>query len=236
MADPLLDDVRELLDKEKGDERILKQICRACENGEVISNYERNYVRKLAEKHLGRMPGIGKPKTSEEPVIPDVIVPGPAPGARNAETVISRPPPASKPAAKNTKVMVGIALAALAIIISVAISLNGAADMPPDAPPGNTPVVPPSATALSLQTDLSSYQKGDLISISGKSPVSGFVNLSITNPGNQLAWSEQVTVKADGRYSTLAIAGGSGWEGPGTFTITAKNGSGSASSSFSFTG
>ena len=34
----------------------LKQIRRACEHNEVISNYERNYVRKLAEKHLGKKP------------------------------------------------------------------------------------------------------------------------------------------------------------------------------------
>ena len=38
MTDPLIDDVKALLDKEKGDERILKQIYRACENNEVISN------------------------------------------------------------------------------------------------------------------------------------------------------------------------------------------------------
>ena len=45
MSDPFFDDVKELLDKGKGDERILKQIFRACENNEVISNYERNYVK-----------------------------------------------------------------------------------------------------------------------------------------------------------------------------------------------
>lgn len=54
MADSLLDDVKALLDKDFGDDRILKQICRACEHNEIISNYERNYVKQLAEKHLGR--------------------------------------------------------------------------------------------------------------------------------------------------------------------------------------
>ncbi len=58
MNDSLLDDVKALLDKDFGDDRILKQICTACENDEVISNYERNYVRKLAEKHLGRRPEV----------------------------------------------------------------------------------------------------------------------------------------------------------------------------------
>ena len=52
--DSLLDDVKALLEKDFGDDRILKQIRRACENNEIISNFERNYVKKLAEKHLGR--------------------------------------------------------------------------------------------------------------------------------------------------------------------------------------
>ena len=36
--------------------RILKQIARACKNNELISNYERNYVQKLAEQYLGKKP------------------------------------------------------------------------------------------------------------------------------------------------------------------------------------
>ena len=55
MADLLADDVKELLEKKMGDERILKQILRACEHDEVISNYERNYVKRLVEKHLLRV-------------------------------------------------------------------------------------------------------------------------------------------------------------------------------------
>ena len=46
MTDMLLDDVNSLLDGDFGDDRILKQIARACKNNEVISNYERNYVKK----------------------------------------------------------------------------------------------------------------------------------------------------------------------------------------------
>ena len=54
MDDSLFDDVNSLLDGDFGDDRILKQIHRACKNNEVISNYERNYVQKLAEQHLGK--------------------------------------------------------------------------------------------------------------------------------------------------------------------------------------
>ena len=77
MTDSLLDDVNALLDKDFGDDIILKQICRACENDEVISNYERNYVRKLAEKHLGRRPEVVPTQipVEEKPIIPDVVIP-----------------------------------------------------------------------------------------------------------------------------------------------------------------
>ncbi|AFS83466.1 hypothetical protein [Candidatus Nitrosopumilus sediminis] len=76
MTDPLLDDVKALLDKDFGDDRILKQICRACENNEVISNYERNYVRKLAEKHLGKKPEFTQtPHVEEKQQVPDVVLP-----------------------------------------------------------------------------------------------------------------------------------------------------------------
>ena len=40
MTDSLLDDVTSLLEGDFGDDRILKQIARACKNNEVISNYE----------------------------------------------------------------------------------------------------------------------------------------------------------------------------------------------------
>ena len=75
MTDPLLDDVKALLDKDFGDDRILKHICRDCERNEVISNYERNYVRKLAEKHLGKKPEFTPTPAEEKPVIPDVVIP-----------------------------------------------------------------------------------------------------------------------------------------------------------------
>ena len=52
MTDSLLNDVTSLLEGDFGDDRILKQIARACKNNEVISNYERNYVQKLAEQYV----------------------------------------------------------------------------------------------------------------------------------------------------------------------------------------
>jgi len=227
MNDPLLDDVRSLLDKDFGDDRILKQICRACENNEVISNYERNYVRKLAEKHLGKKPEITT--STEEKVVPDVVMPQ-IPPIQKTQT-LQRKPAKITSRAKNTKIMVGISAVVLVIIIAVGVSFSGMSDniSKIDSPNNSVPV------SLSIQTDLSSYSKKDLISISGISDTSGSVNLSIVNQNNKVVWAEQVSLKNNGRYSTLAIAGGSGWESSGTYTIKVDNGVETKSSTFSFT-
>jgi hypothetical protein len=232
MNDSLLDDVKALLDKDFGDDRILKQICRACENNEVISNYERNYVRKLAEKHLGRRPEVVQTQTSveEKPVIPDVVIPE-TPSVQKTQIFQPEPPRISSSNSKNSKIMLGIGGIALVIIIAVAASFSGISDVNP------TKVQIPTniSDGLSIQTDLSSYDKKDIISISGTSDTSGTVNLSIENKNNELVWAEQVSLKSDGRYSTLAIAGGSGWESSGTYTINVDNGIETKSSTFSFT-
>ncbi len=227
MTDSLLDDVKALLDKDFGDDRILKQICRACENDEVISNYERNYVKKLAEKHLGRRPDIVQipEPIQEKPIVPDVVMPV-IPSVQKIQALQPLPPRISSSNSKNLKLMLGIGGVALVIIIAVAVSFSGISDVTP------TNSIP---EPLSIQTDLSSYNRKDIISISGISNTSGNVNLSIENKNKELVWAEQVFLKSDGRYSTLAIAGGPGWESSGTYTINIDNGIETKSSTFSFT-
>ena len=229
MTDSLFNDVKALLDKDFGDDRILKQICRACENDEVISNYERNYVRKLAEKHLGKKPEVVQNQTPVEKklIIPDVIIPE-IPSVQKIQ-IFEPPPPRISPSnSKNSKLMLGIGGVALVIIIVVAVSFNSISDV--TSIPTNS-----ISDTLSINTDLSSYNKKDIISISGISDTSGNVNLSIKNKNNELVWAEQVSLKNDGRYSTLAIAGGPGWENSGIYTINIDNGVETKSHTFSFT-
>jgi hypothetical protein len=231
MTDLLLADVKALLDKDFGDDRILKQIFRACENNEVISNYERNYVRKLAEKYLGKRPEIVQTPTPviEKPIVPDVIL-SEIPSVLKPQILQSTSPRISSSKSKNSKIILGVGSIALVIIIAAVISFS-ISDIPQTI---ETPTTSNSIT-LSIQTDLSSYNKKDLISISGISNTSGTVNLSIENQSNELVWAEQVSIKNNGRYSTLAIAGGSGWEIPGTYTIKVDNGVDTKSNTFSFT-
>ncbi len=241
MADSLLDDVKALLDKDFGDDRILKQICRACEHNEIISNYERNYVKQLAEKHLGRRPEFISPSSlpvEEKPAIPDVRIPIVTSRAQTPiiQTKTSRQ---TYSRLKNKKVMFGIAGIALVVILAVGISLSGITGEIPNnnnnTGNGNPTAPPVAAASLSVQTDLAVYDNQDLISISGVSSISGDVNLSIENQDAEIVWTEQVSTKSDGRFSTLAIAGGLGWENSGTYTIKADNGGDTKSNTFSFT-
>ncbi len=233
MPDPILDDVQSLLDKEFGDKRILEQILRAAQNDEVISNFERNYVRKLAEKHLGKTPPIEK-KIPEEPkqIIPDVVTPSPT--EPSTLQILTKPPKITTSYSKNTKIILGISLAALIIIIIAAASLSGVSDNSPGKiePNQNQNI----SKSFSIQTDLLSYEEGDIISISGNSNISlgNQVYLTIENPNDDLVWSEQVNVKSDGQFTTLTFAGGSGWEKSGTFTIKAESDSEQITNTFSF--
>src|SRR3989344_7820519 len=234
MTDPLIDDVQILLDKEKGDSRILKQILRACENNEVISNYERNYVRNLAEKYLGRAPPVEEKPVEEKPVEEKPVIPDVSFSNISTKQKIETPqityPQTVKLKSKNTKMLLGIGGVIFAIMIIIGVSLSGVSYIKFD----GSQIPMDSSSTLSIQKDLSAYQKGDIISISGTSNASGKINLSIENQEGQLVWSEQISVKSDGRFSTLAIAGGSGWDKSGTFTIKVENNLETKSKTFSF--
>ena len=224
MSDILLDDVNSLLDGDFGDDRILKQIARACKNNEVISNYERNYVQKLAEQHLGKKPITTiKKSTTVTTEIPKIEIPKPEPIISTTSSQFNQ----NSKNSKNSKLFLGFGGVALIAIVAAALLLSNI-----DSSTSNP--VTEIKVQLSIQTDLSSYAYKDLISINGISENSNVVNLSIKNQDDKLVWAEQVSVKNSGIYSTLAIAGGVGWENSGTYTLEADNGSEIKSTNFSF--
>jgi hypothetical protein len=228
MDDSLFDDVTSLLDGDFGDDRILKQISRACTNNEVISNYERNYVQKLAEQYLGKKPKIPTkiPEVSI-PKVPDVVIPT---IQSTNQTQIIKAPISNKSNfnLKNSKTILTLGGIALVIIISAVILFSNN----DDSFSSNTPI--DNKITLSVNTDLSSYSQNDLISINGISENSSIVNLSIQNQNNVLVWAEQISIKSNNQYATLAIAGGSGWEISGTYTLKVDNGSEIKSITFLF--
>jgi hypothetical protein len=235
MNDMLLDDVNSLLDGDFGDDRILKQIARACKNNEVISNYERNYVQKLAEQYLGKKPPIDPSTISENPpTIPDIVIPpiDPSPQIQidpSPQTNQSFSFSSSNSGLKNPKLILGFGSVALVIIVAAAILFSSSSNSFPSNSISDVEI------QLSVQTDLSSYVQKDIISINGICNNSEVVNLSITNGNNDLIWAEQLSVKNNNVYSTLTIAGGSGWENSGTYTVTVDSGYEIKSIAFSFT-
>ena len=228
MADQLADDVKELLDNGHGDKQILAQILRACKNDEVVSNYERSYVRKLAEKHLGKRP---EPDAVNDAAA--AIVQAPTPFV--PDVYLTEQPVIARPVRKNTKYLAVIGVV-IALVVTVLVSLYAVSGSDVDIVNGNTDGTGDGSTDTPrIRTDLQSYRRGDLISISGTAGILGSASLSITNPEGIQVWSDQVTVKDNYAYSSLAIAGGTGWTESGTFTITVQDNTGSASSTFSFT-
>ena len=215
MTDSLLDDVTSLLEGDFGDDRILKQIARACKNNEAISNYERNYVQKLAEQYLGKKAEI---PSSIEPEIESSIQ------NQTLQSQVSR-----SPGLKNPKLILGFGGVALVIIIVAAVAFSSNSDFFTSDPKSEIQLT------LTIQTDLSSYSHKDIISISGTCTNSEIVNLSIKNEKNNLVWAEQLSIKNNGKYSTLSIAAGSGWENSGRYTVTVDSGSEIKLIKFSFT-
>ena len=226
MDDSLFDDVNSLLDGDFGDDRILKQIYRACKNNEVISNYERNYVQKLAEQYLGKKAKIStKVPENTTPKIPDVVMPTIKPVIQT-ETIQTSTSNKSNFNIKNSKPLLAFAGIALIIILAaIAFVGNNENSFNP---------ITETKIGLSVNSDLSSYSKNDLISINGISDNNFMVNLSIKNQNNVLVWAEQISVKSNGQYSTLAIAGGSGWEKSGTYILQVDDGNERKSITFSF--
>ena len=230
MTDTLFDDVKALLDKDFGDDRILKQIYRACQNDEVISNYERNYVRKLAEKHLGKRPEIKREPTTvtqEKPPIPDVAIPQSS-SVQKIQKI--QTPKMSSSGSNNSKIMIAIAGIILVVIVGGVAAFSGGqtTTVTDDSPSA------PISVSLSVETDLSSYSAKDLISISGVSEDSNTVDLFIENPNEELVWREQLSVRSDGTYSTLVIAGGPNWNMSGVFTVSVEDGKETKTDTFSF--
>ena len=128
----------------------------------------------------------------------------------------------------------GFGVIGLIIILAAVIFSTSNTDLSQIEP---TPTIEPTTNitqSLTIKTDLLSYSNKDLISISGTSTNSQNVNLEIYNSNNNLVWAEQLSVKSSGTYSTLAIAGGLGWESSGTYNLKVDNGIDNKSIKFSF--
>jgi len=96
---------------------------------------------------------------------------------------------------------------------------------------------------MTIETDSSSYEEGEVISISGSvsdykesDPYTNFdVTIRLVAPNNNIVSISQVSLDSDGFYSTSILAQGPLWKLDGDYTISASQGSDrNSSTTFSF--
>jgi hypothetical protein len=245
MADSLLNDVKMLLSEGKGDSEILKRIKNACERHEVISVYERSYVADLLQKSEQDSSTWDKESKKLDEITSegktDILFDGSSTSKKNklAEEIKIT----TQKTSRNTptkKIALGISGLVVALLLVGATQLDILDDFSVSSP-SNTPTPPPitpiTTSGLSITSDVSSYAKGDIISISGTSDSTSkeMVIVSILDDAEQLVWNEELKIKEDGSFSTLVISGGPGWENAGNYNLKAVHDSMEERITFSFT-
>jgi hypothetical protein len=232
MSQFFTDDIDALLKSGHGDSERLSRIRADFATKKLVTLEDRRYVEGLVSRYL-------KPQVPEPERIVKIpqkrIVPPPAtPPTESIPFELKyKQKPEEKPIQKigdgKTK-MRNVIIAACSVVAAV-LAISYVA-MNQDQMAGiNTPEV-----TQGIELDSGSYARGDIVSISGKTKTAtSIVKLSITNPGGQEIWAETVNVKSDGIFSTLAIAGGTGWEQAGKYTVSATYSGTSDAIAFDFT-
>ena len=101
----------------------------------------------------------------------------------------------------------------------------------------------PEQPVLTIETDASTYEEGDMITVSGyvtdydeSDPFKNFdVSLRLLAPNNNIISISQIPLNNDGSYSTFIPAHGPLWKFDGDYTISVSHGSDrNASTTFAF--
>jgi hypothetical protein len=219
------DDIDALLKDGFGDRERLTRIKSDFEAKKLVTIEDRRYVEGLVSRYL--QPSI--PESERIVKIPEKrIVPPPAP-VQNISFEMKYQKPRTEQVIpkigekKKIRILVASIAAVVAslLIISVVINQENIISIEPPVNKG-------------IEVDQTSYVRGDIISISGKTPSATTVVLVITNPSNQQIWTETLSTKQTGEFSTLTIAGGNGWEQAGRYTLSSTHDGAVEQATFNF--
>ncbi|MGQ0792241.1 MAG: hypothetical protein ACT4NJ_08500 [Nitrosopumilaceae archaeon] len=233
----IIEDVNALLKLKKGDPSRLNHIKDLCEANAIISLSDRKYIERLGTQYLSKFEQK-KPKSQDKsrfiPIEETISTP------KTFETDASKhqtellkeiqitedvdsKKTLSKPfnLSSNKKILFGVGAIILAIILVATVGIVYDSNQTPY----DSDTKSDTLQEFSLETDESSYETGDIISIAGQifSSSSGTVRLSIENENSKVIWAENLNIKNDGNFSTLLIAGGIGWENSGKYTLNAEH-------------
>ena len=203
-------DLDDLIRYRHGDVKKLREIRDTVRHDNFITTDDKNYVESLITTHLKNQPldissspkQLGtKIKLQAKPTI----------------SSSSKSDSASNFSSNKKIATFGGVAAAIAIIVIAGFTITSQTD--------TIDFVPSTTTdPISVDVDQSTYQKADIISISGVSSSNTEpVELSIQNANDVKIWHETVNTK-QGEFSTLVIAGGGGWENDGVYTLIVEQG------------
>ncbi len=256
MADYIIKDIEELLKSNRGDAQRLNRIKDDFEKTKIITLPDRKYVESLASRYLKEEPkekkrdfmksfqelSFKKPRMpeptkeslashiqesdtkSEEKKLSEVKLDSKKPLIQQSQqhSLYAKQQEWKLPGRMPSKKILFIVAPVIIAIIAIAIAATQSdlGDIP-----SSINITKPKG--LSITTDQRSYNKGDIISISGTSETSAGseIKLSIQNPDGKAVWSEDIKIKSNGKFSTLLIAAGAGWNVDGEYTLNAEHGS-----------
>ena len=201
-------DLDDLIRHHHGDVKKLREIRDTIRHDNFITTEDKNYVESLITMHLKNQP-LDKSLSRKQP---------------DTKIKLQPKPTLSSPDLKNNFIfnfssnkklgILGGVAAAIAIIVIVGFT---AINTPIDSTVSST-----ASNPLLVNIDQTTYQRADIISISGDTnSYTKSVELSIENTNGVKIWKEIINPKNDGQFSTLIIAGGGGWENNGVYTLKA---------------
>jgi len=201
-------DLDDLIRHHHGDVKKLREIRDTVRHDNFITTEDKNYVESLITMYLKNQP-LDKSLSRKQPDTKIKLQPKPtliSPDLKNNFTF-------SFSSNKKLGILGGVA-AAIAIIVIVGFT---AINTPIDSTVSST-----ASNPLLVDIDQTTYQRADIISISGDTnSYTKSVELSIENTNGVKIWKETINPKNDGQFSTLIIAGGGGWENNGVYTLKA---------------
>ena len=201
-------DLDDLIRHRHGDVKKLREIRDTVRHDNFITTEDKNYIESLITMHLKNQP-LDKSLSRKQPDTKIKLQPKPtlsSPDLKNNFTF-------SFSSNKKLGILGGVA-AAIAIIVILGFP---AINTPIDSIVSST-----ASNPLLVNIDQTTYQRADIISISGDTnSYTKSVELSIENTNGVKIWKEIINPKNDGQFSTLIIAGGAGWENNGVYTLKA---------------
>ena len=207
-----LTDLDDLIRYRHGDVKKLREVRDIIRHDNFITTDNKNYVESLITMYLKNQP-LDKPLSSQQSDTKIKLQSKPTTSSLDSKSYVA----VNFSPNKKFGVLAGVA-AAIAIIVIVGFTTINQTDIIES-------TVSSITEPLLVNVDQTTYQRADIISISGDTnSYTKSVELSIENTNGVKIWNENINLKNDGKFSTLIIAGGGGWENDGTYTLKAEQG------------